>query len=263
LVLNSARNEVLTSPHTHQVGVSDIIAADFVQTANQFNPYDYQTIVQPLNLGRSNVMNNEGKVAGKFEALYQNGGRGFSIFKFTPTTSELVFDSGSFTERTVAEFLVESGTADQQEQYRKRLDRKGTEPEGITVMTYEGRVIAAVTFERAGTVGLFDVTDPANVYFLQYVTHPELFNPEAVNFVSASDSPSGVPLLVINGEGDDVDGTHRLMVFELAIRVDTGSPTASTRAPSTSAPQASAAVGSSASVVAMAAVVVAWFVVVV
>ena len=80
-------------------------------------------------------------------------------------------------------------------------DDKGVEPESVVLGEIDGRTYAFVGLERVGGVMVYDVTDPANASFTQYIRNEDEngvlqdLAPEGLRFISASDSPTGNPLL--------------------------------------------------------------------
>ncbi len=105
-----------------------------------------------------------------------------------------------------------------------RSDNKGPEPEGITTGQLGGRTFAFIALERIGGIMVYDVTNPENANFLQYInprdftkdpeTDPTVgdLGPEVVMFVSAADSPNGNPLLIV---GNEVSGTAAIYQIDV------------------------------------------------
>ncbi|WP_306369454.1 choice-of-anchor I family protein [Nocardiopsis sp. CC223A] len=176
------------------------------------------------NLGRLTVSAAEGLREGEdcHDELYSFGGRSFSIFT---TDGDLVFDSGSDFERIIAEenpdFFNSNHTSNG---FDTRSDDKGPEPEGVTLGRIGGRVYAFIGLERVGGIMIYDVTDPADASFVDYVNNrdfsaepgtPEALDlgPEGLTFIPAGDSPiPGTPVLVVANE---VSGTTTLFRVDL------------------------------------------------
>jgi hypothetical protein len=76
----------------------------------------------------------------------------------------------------------------------------------VTVGEIHGDTYAFVGLERIGGVMVYDVSDPFAPEFVQYVNPAPAVDraPEGVHFIAGSDSPTGVPLLVVANE---VSGT--------------------------------------------------------
>ncbi|MGB8526376.1 MAG: 5'-nucleotidase C-terminal domain-containing protein [Rhodoplanes sp.] len=171
------------------------------------------TLKQNANLGRLNVINHEGDTDGDgdIDVITTYGGRGISIFKQNADGSiEKVRETGGEFERILAQqpnanlFFNGENTFGS---FDSRSDNKGPEPEGVDTGVINGRTYAFVVLERAGGVMIYDVTDPANAFFVGYKTplppslQPSPDNsPETVKFISAADSPTGTPLVVTANE---------------------------------------------------------------
>lgn len=160
-----------------------------------------------------------------YEALYAFGARSFSIFN--AETQTLAFDSGNDFERITAERNPENFNATNDENnFDNRSDDKGPEPEGAELGVIDGRTYAFINLERVGGVMVYDVTEPERSEFVQYITNRDFsladadldagvtdLGPEITHFISAEDSPSGVPLLLVSNE---VSGT--LTVYQIDAR---------------------------------------------
>ncbi len=103
----------------------------------------------------------------------------------------------------------------------KRSYKKGPEPEGIEVGEINGRIFAFVGLERVGGLVTYDVTDPENAFFANYInTRPfdgtyEDSGPEGLDFIPAADSPTGKPLVLMACE---VGGT--VAVFQIDVPLE-------------------------------------------
>ncbi len=182
------------------------------------------------NLGRLEVttVNGDTDGDGDFDALFSFGARSFSIFA---TDGTLVFDSGSMFEMITADMFPADFNSDNTENgsFDNRSDDGGPEPEGVTVGTIDGVTLAFIGLERVGGIMVFDISDPAAPVFETYMnmrdfsvdaqlpdnsTNPAVgdLGPEGLAFVSADDSPSGTPLLVV---GNEISGTTRIFEVDL------------------------------------------------
>jgi hypothetical protein len=155
---------------------------------------------------------------GDLDAIYSFGARSFTIWG---ADGSLVFDSGNMLETMTSElsFFNSNGTNDS---FDSRSDDKGPEPEGVVVAEVNGAMYAFIGLERTGGVMVFDVTNPMAVTFVTYATNnlPEGnaeegtagdIGPEGLLFISAADSPNGMPLLVVANE---VSGSTTLYSIE-------------------------------------------------
>lgn len=151
---------------------------------------------------------------GEYEAAYAYGARSFTIWD---QNGLVVYDSGDDFERITASVHgAQFNNGDDENASDSRSENKGPEPEALTVGQVGDRTYAFIGTERMGGIFVYDVTNPYDVQFAEYVINRDLTEgltsddvigdlaPESLVFVSADDSPSGVPLLVV---GNEVSGT--------------------------------------------------------
>lgn len=167
------------------------------------------------------------------DQLYMWGARSFTIWN---TAGEVVWDSGSQFEEYIAENYADyfntqadiefdpdgdgattaaEMVASMAEEVDGRSDDKGSEPEAVAVGRIGSRYYAFVGLERQGGIMVYDVTSPTAPVFEDYVnvaldehaaggafTAPGTtdVSPEGVAFVSATDSPTGKPLVLVANE---------------------------------------------------------------
>jgi hypothetical protein len=175
-------------------------------------------------LGRLNVTNKLGDTDGDgdFDQIYAYGGRSFSILN--ASTGALVHDSGDLFERltsTDATFgsIFNASNTTGNPVRKNRSDDKGPEPEGTTIGMIRDTVYAFVSLERQGGVLIMNVNDPANPRLVQYINNRSLTTgagdqgPEGLVFVSAANSPTGAPLLLLANE---VSST--VSVYQIGLR---------------------------------------------
>jgi hypothetical protein len=152
---------------------------------------------------------------GDFDRLYALGGRSFSIWADDGTQ---LFDSGSqFEQITARRYPAHFNASHDNNSLEDRSDNKGPEPEGVVLGQLAGRTFAFIGLERIGGIMVYDVTNPQNARFVQYVNSRDFskdpeselplvgdLGPEGLAFVPAEDSPNGKPLLIV---GNEVSGT--------------------------------------------------------
>ncbi|MFW6342098.1 MAG: choice-of-anchor I family protein [Halothiobacillaceae bacterium] len=239
--------------------------ADYLVTANEGDARDYDTWTEEFrvknlqldpvafpnaaelqedeNLGRLRVTSTLGVSNGcnpsdmgtdieadcVYDQLFAYGGRSMSIFRVTDSGLELVFDTGSQLEETIAEQYPADFNAnnDENDSFDSRSDDKGPEPEGVTLGTVDGRTFAFLGLERVGGLAVYDITDPANTEFVQYITTRDFslpneeslltttdLGPEGLYFVDAAQAPEatgGKAMLIV---GHEVSGTTRVFDIE-------------------------------------------------
>jgi len=160
-------------------------------------------------IGRLSAMVSEGDLDndGDYDRLWIYGTRSFSIWD---TFGNLVWDSNEDLEQITSGYFPNNfNSSDGNDSFDNRSDDKGPEPEGVTTGTIDGRTYAFVGLERIGGIMVYDVTEPTAPVFIQYINNrdfdaPDEFAgdiaPEGIIFISAEDSPSGKPLLVVSNE---------------------------------------------------------------
>lgn len=152
------------------------------------------------------------------EKDYLFGGRSFTLFRVTENGLTEVFTSGSDFEEKTAAYLPEYFNCSNDDlAVDDRSGKKGPEPETVTVGQVGGKTYAFVTLERIGGIMVYDITDPSDVAFANYINSRDFSidtgaddSPEGLKFISAQDSPTDSPLLMAACE---VGGT--VAVYEL------------------------------------------------
>ncbi len=221
--------------YSEEVRVKDIIDPDELnKTLSTDLQMQYDQSGGKNYLGRLKVTTALGdeNQDGEFEKLFAYGARSFSIWD---QNANLVFDSGDDFGKISSAILGENfNAAHTANKGDNRSDDKGGEPEAIDVGEIEGRTYAFIAQERAGDLFVYDITNPFNTAFvthynnrdfnIDYEMDDDLDNPcdvnegmdctninlagdlgpESIKFVSAEDSPTDKPLLII---GNEVSGT--------------------------------------------------------
>ncbi|NUN66996.1 bifunctional metallophosphatase/5'-nucleotidase (plasmid) [Pseudanabaena biceps] len=169
---------------------------------------------RPENLGRLTVTNKSGDTDGDgdFDQIIAFGGRSFSILD---ANGNRVFDSGDQFEQLTAKFvptLFNSDPDGTSANFDSRSDNKGPEPEGVTIGVVDGRTYAFIGLERVGDIFVYDVTNPTSPTFVQYLNTPEDRRTEGLIFVTATDSPTGKPLVITASED-----SNTVAVFETKV----------------------------------------------
>ena len=164
-----------------------------------------------------------------YDTLYAYGARSMAVFRVTDTGLEKVFDTGSQMEEATADRFPDdfNSTNDENGSFDSRSDDKGPEPEGIALGTVDGRTYAFVGLERVGGVMVYDITDPANTTFVQYINNRDFsfdndpavltqtdLGAEGLYFIPAADSPDadGRTLLLV---GNEVSGTTTVFAIDV------------------------------------------------
>ena len=180
-------------------------------------------------LGRLNVTRFEPSVidagTGKYTSLFTLGGRSISVWSAPAGTgvqsATLLADSAAQIEQRIAVELPASFNSDWNtatgtpNAIDTRSDNKGPEPEGLAIGQVYGKVYAFTGLERVGGIMAFDITaaSTGSISIVDYVNSSNFagngganfstagapagdVSPEGLLFVSATDSPTGVPLVI-------------------------------------------------------------------
>lgn len=138
------------------------------------------------------------------DKAYLFGGRSFSMYEVSADGLALVHDSGSDFEKITAEKLPDYFNASNDKiSIDNRSGKKGPEPENIVTGTVGDKTYAFIALERIGGVMVYDITDPTQTSFVNYINSREFddaiqgdVSPEGLSFVPAADSKTGKPLLL-------------------------------------------------------------------
>ncbi len=167
---------------------------------------------QNNNLGRLQLSSATGKLNNDntFDQIHAFGARSFSI---RDADGNLIYDSGDELEQITATLsptlFNAEGTASG---FDTRSDNKGPEPEGVLIGVIKNVPYAFIGIERTGDIMVFDVSDPRNPRFVQYINTPEDLAVEGLIFVDAANSPTGKPLVITAAEN-----SRTVSVFEVNI----------------------------------------------
>ncbi|SFF37027.1 S-layer homology domain-containing protein [Paenibacillus catalpae] len=162
------------------------------------------------------------------DAIYMYGGRSFSVWD--AATMDQVYDSGNdfetITAKRVPEFFNVSNSKIKMDD---RSTKKGPEPEDIKVGKVGNRELAFIGLERTGGFMTYDVTNPEHPEFANY-TNTRVYKgsdnnvnldtdtgPEGIEFIPASDSPTGQPLLLVAYEVGGKVGVYQLNVTKVSL----------------------------------------------
>ncbi|WP_333662125.1 choice-of-anchor I family protein [Acinetobacter sp.] len=166
-----------------------------------------------------------------YDALYVLGGRSFSIWD-TQNQVKIAYDSGDFIEQYLNSDQCKLGKArnipcknwfnsnhEKGNTLGGRSSNKGPEPEGLTIGKIGNNQFLFLGLERMGGVMVFDVTQPKQPIFQDYLNTREIWDeadpsknlsahgdlgPEGLIFIAAKDSPNGKPMLIV---GNEVSGS--------------------------------------------------------
>jgi hypothetical protein len=143
------------------------------------------------------------------------GTRSFSIWN--ADTGALVGDTGSFEPLLLSLYpalhnMNGESSANGTTTFDGRSPDKGPEPEALAHAKIGANDYVFVGMERQGAILMFNVNDPANPAFVTSINNltDGLAAPESISVVSAADSPTGNPLLIIGYEIGGKIGVYSL-----------------------------------------------------
>lgn len=228
---------------------------DFIVTANEGDSRDYAGFSEEARAGDLTLDPNHPQLAaaqdktqlarlkvttsmgdedndGDYDKIVSFGTRSFSIWT---ADGQQVFDSGSDFERITSALLGNNFNNNNAENKGdSRSDDKGPEPEALVLGKIGPKIYAFIGLERTSGFMIYDVTNPFDVRFINYVVNRDFevdfsidtktgevkgdaslvgdLGPEGMKFVSADKSPNGQPLLII---GNEVSGTTSVYQIKL------------------------------------------------
>ena len=142
-------------------------------------------------MGRLNLVSTMGDIDGDgdLDELVSFGARSFTIWD--GNSGGLVFDSKNDLDKRSNDFATYDDG---------RSDDKGAEPESVVVAKMGDKNILFVGLERADTVMIYDISNPAAPQYLQSIKTGDA--PEGLLFIPASKSPTKRSLVIVSSEGD-------------------------------------------------------------
>ncbi|MEO0978031.1 MAG: choice-of-anchor I family protein [Pseudomonadota bacterium] len=179
---------------------------------------------EDFGLGRLEVSTLDGDTDGDgdIDVLHTFSSRSFSIFD---EDGNLVFDSGSEFEEKIAEIAPERFNSDDGDDSENRSDAKGPEPEAIITGTVNGSVYAFIGLERDSGIMIYNIDDPANASFVDYIPPIHVDNagpedvarhgPETIAFIPADESTTGNAQIAVAYE---ISGTT--LVYDLTLSTE-------------------------------------------
>lgn len=162
------------------------------------------------------------------DGIYMYGGRSFSIW--SADTMDQVYDSGNDFETITAERVPDYfNVSNSKITMDDRSVKKGPEPEDIKVGKVGSKELAFIGLERTGGFMTYDVTNPEQPKFANY-TNTRVYKgsdnkvnldtdtgPEGIEFIPASVSPTGQPLLLVAYEVGGKVGVYQLNVTKVSL----------------------------------------------
>lgn len=169
--------------------------------------------VDTIGLERLEVSTIDGDTDGDgdIDVIHTFSSRSFSIFD---EDGNLVFDSGSQFEQIIANIAPERFNDDDGDDGEDRSDAKGPEPEAIAIAEVGGRPYAFIGLERDSGIMIYDISEPADAFFVNYIPPLHVDNtgpsetarhaPEIITVIPSEESMSGETQIAVSYE---VSGT--------------------------------------------------------
>ncbi|MGN1050971.1 MAG: choice-of-anchor I family protein, partial [Acutalibacteraceae bacterium] len=211
------------------IAVTEIDGKTYLLTANEGDSRadwagldnEYENVTSPtgnVTLDKKVVWFNTNMWDGlDTDKAYVFGGRSFSIYEANDSKLNLIYDSGSEFEEITAEKLSEYfNTSNDKISLDNRSGKKGPEPESVVTGVIGNKTFAFIALERIGGIMVYDITDPSNTKFANYINSREFdqaikgdVSPEGISFISSSKSKTGKAMLI---SACEVSGT--LAIYE-------------------------------------------------
>ena len=116
------------------------------------------------------VLDNTCKAGIPAKGNYLYGGRSFSIFAVAEEGLSIVYDSANEFEAKTFDYLpAYYNVSNDDVELESRTAKKGIEPEAVTLAAVNGRTYAFIALERIGGIMAYDITDPADAAFVNYI----------------------------------------------------------------------------------------------
>ena len=205
------------------IATININGVQYILTANEGDAREWGDFEDTHRIPIGNTPNVEAIINEFKEGLdgnrtYLLGSRSFSIFR--ADTMERVFDSGSDFERVTARMFPNNFNANHSSNaMNNRSNRKGPEPEDVQTIRVGDRVYAIIGLERIGGVFMYDITNPSEAFYVDYINIRCFDSPfstrtsgdlgaEGMTTIPAELSPNGRPLVLVANE---VSGTVTIL----------------------------------------------------
>lgn len=159
------------------------------------------------------------------DGIYLYGGRSFSIWE--ADSMNQVYDSGSDFEKITGERLPDYFNASNSNTTMdNRSTKKGPEPEYVKVGKVGQKALAFIGLERIGGLMTYDVTNPIKPSFVNYINTRDFTpvdniktdtGPEGIEFIPATSSPTGLPLVLVANEVGGTVAIYQLNVTKVTL----------------------------------------------
>lgn len=212
---------VLGFYHPDAITFARVRGARFLITANEGDARDYDgyseeervkdltldptaypdaaTLQLDENLGRlkTTTANGDTDGDGDVDQIYAYGGRSFTIWS---TLGNKIYDSGDQIAKTVLELDPSAFNSNEGDGTDNRSDDKGAEPEAVETLKVGRSTLLFVGLERTGGIMVYDITNPINPRFIEWLRDASDISPEGLIVVDEENSPTGNALVIATHE---------------------------------------------------------------
>ena len=209
--LASTYENVLGVYMPDSISTYEVNGVTYIVTANEGDAREWGDYTNETKVTLTDSYGNSNKVRAldpscvalpTSDDTYLFGGRSFAIYQVEDDGSlTQVYESGSDFEEITAEYLSTwFNCSNDDVEIDSRSQKKGPEPEGVAIGTIGDKTYAFIGLERIGGIMVYDITDPSNVSYVNYINTRDFsddiagdVSPEGLAFAVLSD---GTPMLL-------------------------------------------------------------------
>lgn len=198
------------------IAVKTINGSDYIITANEGDSREWGNYLNELEVnfskdetsptGKITAQNSglSGKVVffntNDYDGLnsandYLFGGRTMTIYKLENDQLKEIYTTGSDFEKITANYLPENfNCSNDDKTIDDRSGKKGPEAESVTIGTINDHTYAFVGLERIGGIMVYDISDPADTKYVNYINSRDFNNetgdnsPEGLKFIQGKNN---------------------------------------------------------------------------
>ena len=208
--LASTYENVLGVYMPDSISTYEVNGVTYIVTANEGDAREWGDYTNETKVTLTDSYGNSNKVRALDSSCvalptsdtYLFGGRSFAIYQVGDDGSlTQVYESGSDFEEITAQYLSTwFNCSNDDVEIDSRSQKKGPEPEGVAIGTIGDKTYAFIGLERIGGIMVYDITDPSNASYVNYINTRD-FNDDIAGDVS----PEGLAFAVLS------DGTPMLL----------------------------------------------------
>ena len=208
--LASTYENVLGVYMPDSISTYEVNGVTYIVTANEGDAREWGDYTNETKVTLTDQYGNSNKVRALDSSCvalptsdtYLFGGRSFAIYQVGDDGSlTQVYESGNDFEEITAEYLSTwFNCSNDDVEIDSRSQKKGPEPEGVAIGTIGDKTYAFIGLERIGGIMVYDITDPSNASYVNYINTRDFsddiagdVSPEGLAFAVLSD---GTPMLL-------------------------------------------------------------------